>query len=117
MKITKADWDRFAAASVDPEAEPRYEQLKGCLIWPDELVGGLTRDGAELLGDLFVARSLLHRGLSISSWPGGSDQLQERWDAAIAAGLPWAGFARVELKDAQRSFLAAEAQQSLLAGA
>ncbi|MEM9464013.1 MAG: hypothetical protein AAGA90_01500 [Actinomycetota bacterium] len=115
--ITKADWDRFAAVPLDPDAQPGYEVLKGCLIWPDEYVDGLSRPGWELLGDLFVARGLLHRGQSIAAWPGGSDHLQRRWDVAVGAGLPWAGFARTELTAAQHAFLAAEAGQSLLADA
>lgn len=113
--INKADWDCFAAAPVDPAAEPGYEVLKGCLIWPDEHVAGLSVDGSALLGDLFIARALLHSGRSISAWPGGSERLQSVWDTAIAAGLPWAGFARVELSADQRAFLAAEADQTLLA--
>lgn len=113
--ITKADWDCFAAAPVDPNATPGYELLKGCLIWPDEYVEGLSPAGWELLGDLFVARALLHRGQAISAWPGGSEILQARWDTAIAAGLPWAGFARVELTADQQTYLAAEAERSVLA--
>ena len=113
--ITKADWDRFAAAPLDPDAEPGYDVLKGCLIWPDEYVEGLSRTGWELLGDLFIARALLHRGQSISSWPGGSDRLQATWDTAVAAALPWAGFARVVLSDPQRAFLTAEAERLVLA--
>lgn len=114
--ITKADWDCFAAVPVDPNATPRYESLKGCLTWPDEYVEGLSRAGWELLGDLFVARALLHSNRSISAWPGGSERLQQVWDSSIAAGLPWAGFARVELTAAQQAFLATQADQLLLAG-
>ena len=113
--ITKADWDRFAATPIDPEAEPRYDPLKGCLLWPDEFVDGLSRDGVELLGDLFVARSLLHRDTPISTWPGGSHALQQRWDTAIAAGLPWPGFARVSLSADQRTLLFAGAERLVLA--
>lgn len=112
--ITKADWDCFAAARMDPGATPGYELLKGCLIWPDEYVEGLSRAGRELLGDLFVARALLHRGQPISSWPGGTEALQARWDTAVAAGLPWAGFARVELNADQHAFLAEAASRSLV---
>ena len=113
--ITKADWDCFAAAPVNPSAPPDYEVLKGCLIWPDEYVDGLSRAGRELLGDLFVARALLHSGRTIAAWPGGSDRLQTVWDTALAAGLPWAGFERIELSDDDRAFLTRAAERSVLA--
>ena len=114
--ITKADWDCFAAAPVDPNATPGYELLKGCLIWPDEYVEGLSRAGCELLGDLFVARALLHSGRSIAAWPGGSERLEQVWETALAAGLPWPGFTRVELTPDQHELLATEAGRTVLSG-
>jgi hypothetical protein len=112
--ITKADWGCFAAALLDPDAAPGYEPLKGCLIWPDEYVEGLSRSGWELLGDLFVARALLHSGRSIAAWPGGSERLERVWETALAAGLPWTGFTRIELTAGQQAFLEAEAGRTVL---
>ncbi|MEM9200425.1 MAG: hypothetical protein AAGC53_02145 [Actinomycetota bacterium] len=114
--ITEEDWACFEAATPSADAAPTYEALKGCLVWPDEGVPGLTPAGIALLDDLLMARALIHSGRPISAWPGGSDRLQRVWDMANDASLPWVGFARVELTEAQQTLLANEVERTLFAG-
>lgn len=75
----------------DGNAEPSYEQLKDCLIWPDELPENITPDGYEVLSNLWIARSLFHRGRSFDSYPLDSTYIKKSWELAHQLNLKWPG--------------------------
>jgi hypothetical protein len=89
----------------DPELEPSYESIKGCLIWRDERPDGLSNAGYEALGDLWAARSFLHQGLDFSEHPLNPDYYRRVWERALAQGLKWPGFNRITLSEKDKDYL------------
>jgi len=87
----------------DASLEPAYEYLKGCLVWRDERPDDLTPAAYENLSSLWIARSLLHRGLDFSDDPINPEFTREIWNRAIQQIPDWPGFKRISLskKDAE----------------
>jgi hypothetical protein len=91
--------------ALDPAAEPVYNEITACLVWPDELPVGLTSYGFEYLRDLLGARGFIHRGIPIEEWDRGWTDRIDRWNEALRAGLRWNGFLRIALTRDQRELL------------
>jgi hypothetical protein len=70
---------------------PSYESMKDCLIWSDECPENITPQGYELLCDLWIARSFIHKGQDFSSYPLDSSFFSETWEKAIKLNLKWPG--------------------------
>ena len=88
----------------DPSLEPSYEFLKGCLVWEDERPSGLTPDAYDILCDLWIARSLLHRGLSLADHPLDPQYCEDIWQRALKQGFSWPGFNRLILNDKDKLY-------------
>lgn len=93
------------ALAYDPEAEPAFELIKSCLIWPDEWAEGLSREGLERLNEVWVARGMLHAGRALSEIP---TPYRRAWEETLADGVQWPGFRRAELTPDWRSVLDVE---------
>lgn len=93
------------ALSFDPGAEPSFEMLKGCLVWPDERPEGITPNGYETLCDLWIARGMIHAGTD-------PDRLaapyRNAWTEAVRTNLQWPGLRRLKLSEIDREYLARE---------
>ena len=89
----------------EPDLEPSYEFLKGCLIWNDERPDGLTPDGYDNLSSLWIARALLHNGLGLSDDPINPDFTRELWERAMNEVPEWPGFKRITLSYKDRQYL------------
>lgn len=90
----------------DRHATPAFNEVTGCLAWPDELPDGLSTQGYDIVRDLLAARGLIHRGIPIDDWEleGYTDRI-DRWNAALRSGLRWNGFQRIALTREQRELL------------
>jgi len=93
----------------DRLARPQFEEIKYCLVWPDERPEGLSSAGWELVGDLLVVRGYLHRAVPIEEWGmvGGQEYLRTWNRALLDERVPWNGFRRIALSDDDRQVLAA----------
>jgi hypothetical protein len=90
----------------DSAAEPNFESIRYCLIWPDEQVRSLCGDAYELLGDLWIVRGFIHRGVPLDDWsPDGGHYLISVWNECLMGGLRWIGFERLVLTRAERLYL------------
>jgi hypothetical protein len=87
----------------DPALTPSFEGLRGCLIWDDERPDGLSPEAYNYLSSLWGARSLLHKGLSLSDHPINPEYATDIWQRALKQVPNWPGFKRLKLteKDAQ----------------
>lgn len=92
-------------ALFDEHAEPAFNEVTGCLVWPDEIPEGISADGYDTLRSLLAARGLVHRGIPIEDWQGGRTDLADEWNAALRSRLRWNGFQRIALTKDQRSML------------
>jgi hypothetical protein len=64
----------------------------------------LSGDAYELLGDLWIVRGFIHRGVPLEDWsPGG--YLIGVWNECLMGGLRWIGFERLVLTRAERLYL------------
>ena len=106
-ELGEADRALLEGMRFDAAAEPGWNEIAACLVWPDEVPDGLSAVGYELVRDLLVARGLVHRGVPVEDWDYGHLERAERWEAALAAGLRWNGFRRIALTRAQRARLEA----------
>lgn len=95
----------------DPNLEPSYEFLKGCLIWTDERPDGLTPAAYDSLCSLWMARGLLHRGFNLSDDPIDPAFTKDLWERAIRQVPQWPGFRRLDIGEKDRNYL-----QSMLGG-
>lgn len=87
------------------DATPAFNEVTGCLVWPDEVPDGLSRAGLDTLRDLLAARGLIHRGIPVDQWEVGSTGLADEWNAALRSRLRWNGFQRIALTTEQRALL------------
>ena len=54
--LSDADRDLLAAVAFDPDAEPAFNEITWCLVWPDEVPDGLSREGYRVVRDLLAVR-------------------------------------------------------------
>jgi hypothetical protein len=94
-------------ALFDEHAAPAFNEITGCLVWPDEIPDGLSPAGHQTVRNLLAARGLVHRGVAIEDWPGGLTDLADEWNAALRSRLRWNGFQRIALTKDQRAMLEA----------
>jgi hypothetical protein len=101
-----SDRDRalVEALTFDPQAKPSFELLKGCLVWADERANNLTSEGYDRLCDLWIARSLIHRGEPLDSLSIGGDRFKNAWEQALAEDIRWPGFQRLTLSPEDRAY-------------
>ncbi len=94
--------------TVDPAAEPNFEILKYCLIWPDERpLKPLSAAGAEFLADLWIVRGFIHRGLPEHEWGLDPQYFADVWEFGLANVEGWIGFKRLVLNAADCAYLTA----------
>src|SRR5262245_35937210 len=105
MRFTQEDRESLERLAFDPRCEPSYELLKACLVWPDERPAQISKEGYELLCDLWIVRGFLHRGLPPEKWGLDPGYFQEGWRNGRADVPHWPGFRRLELKEADRAYL------------
>jgi hypothetical protein len=106
--IPERDRDLLRVLILDPSAEPGFDVLKSCLMWPDERpVEHLSSEGHEFLTDLWIVRGFLHRSLPKEEWGFDPDYFSEVWSYGLAHGDTWPGFRRLRLSDVESVYLAA----------
>ena len=105
MRFSQSDRERLERLTFDPTCEPSYELMKSCLVWPDERPAEITKEGYELLGDLWIVRGFMHREVPLEQWGLDPAYFQEVWRSALADVPRWPGFRRLELSDADRTYL------------
>jgi len=100
--------DRESVESLvyDPSLEPNYNALAGHLMWFDELPSHITSAGIDVLSSLWVARSLMHRGLTFSDHPVNPEYSQRVWKQAIQEIPNWPGFQRLKLSVEDQKYYA-----------
>lgn len=103
--LSDADRERLEAVPFDSSAEPVFNEVTACLVWPDEVPDGLSRDGYAIVRDLLVARGLIHRAVAVEDWDYGWTERLERWNESLLSGLRWNGFRRLALTADQRRLL------------
>lgn len=104
--------DRALIESIvaDPAASPSFEEMRYCLIWPDEQIMGLSSPGYKMLGKLWTVRGMLHRQVPLEEWgltPDAGSRMLVTWNDHLLGGLRWVGFTRLALTRDQRDYLLA----------
>lgn len=111
MRFSEADRVKLLALRFDPNAEPSYELLKSCLVWPDECPQGLSREGYELLQDLWIVRGFLHKQKQREDWGVRTTRFEEVWARALKDVAEWPGFKRLQLSGADAAYLRRSMQE------
>ena len=88
-----------------PDAQVKFNTLADYLMWPDELPTGITPDGLDVLSSLWVARSLLHKGLSLEDHPIDPEYSRRVWEQALEEMPDWPGFKRIKLDAKDQQYL------------
>lgn len=96
----------FTALRFDARAQPAFDVMRDCLVWPDERPEGMTPDGHEKFHDLLIARAILYH------WPAvgrsaryvDADLFKRQWEAALAQTPEWPGFRRLALTPEDRAY-------------
>lgn len=102
-----SDRDRRLIESLvyDLNLEPRFDAIKSCLIWDDELPSGITPGGYKTLSDLWVARAFLHHGFEPSDLVN-LNYYKGIWNRAIGEEIRWPGFFRLSLDEKDKALYA-----------
>lgn len=87
-----------------PSLKPSYDHIKNCLAWDDERADGLTPAGYEILCDLWIARSFIHRGLSFSIHELDPNYFRVVWERALGQKFKWPGFQRLTLSEEDKTY-------------
>lgn len=98
------DLELMKSLKYDPELKPNYESIKGCLIWKDERSDDLSPDAYHIVSSLFVARSLLHQGLSLDDHPIDPELCKKLWAQAQQQISEWPGFKRLTLSAEDKAY-------------
>lgn len=103
LGFTATDLELIEALVFDPSLEPMYCSFRAYLQWPDELPTGISPEGYDTLCDLWIARACRYHGLKLhrSLDP---NTFARVWDRAIAQGIKWPGFQRLQLSEADQSY-------------
>ncbi|HEY6725433.1 MAG TPA: hypothetical protein VI197_15465 [Polyangiaceae bacterium] len=105
MRFSEADRVKLLSLRFDPDAEPSYELLKSCLVWPDECPEGISREGYELLQDLWIVRGFLHKQVPRENWGFRTTRFEDVWAQALQDIAEWPGFKRLQLSKADAEYL------------
>jgi hypothetical protein len=105
MRFSQLDRPCVTRLVYDPTCEPSYDIMKACLVWPDERPDRISNDGYELVGDLWIFRGFLHRGVPRHEWGLNPDYFETVWKNALDDVPCWPGFRRIELSSLERLFL------------
>lgn len=105
MRFSDTDRDAIDRLPLDPAAEPSFEVLKECLIWPDERPSSISHDGYRTLSDVWIVRGFLHRQVPYEEWGLDPAYFRDVWEYALSAIPNWPGFQRLELSPADRAYL------------
>lgn len=105
MLFSEVDRRLIEAQVFDPKAEPSFEALKACLVWPDECPERISNEGREVLSDLLIVRGFIHRGVPREQWGLDPQFFLDRWAEAQAICLRWNGFRRMSLSESDSAYL------------
>ncbi len=105
MRFVPSDRESLERLVFDPSCEPSFELMKGCLVWADERPAKISKEGYELLGDLWLVRGYLHRNVPVEQWGLDPAYFQEVWKNALEDVPRWPGFRRLDLSHAERAYL------------
>lgn len=104
--IPKNDISLLTELTLDSRAEPSFDLLKYCLIWPDERpLDHLTSEGREFLSDLWIVRGFIHRSLPKEQWGLDPQYFEDVWEFGLANAAKWPGFKRLVLSDVDNAYL------------
>jgi len=98
------DLKLIEALVYNPSLEPSFDVMRDALVWDDERPDGLSREGYEKLCDLWIVRSLIHRGISFTDWPLDPEYFGTVWSQAQKQGFKWPGFNRLHLSQKDREY-------------
>lgn len=104
LKFNEDDVKALSSQKYQENCPFDFDEIKGCLVWEDELNIQLSPSGWEALRDLLSARGYYHLDL-LDSDLYTAPYLKEVWEEANTRKLDWIGFWRKELSETQRAFL------------
>jgi|GEM_PF-370884 len=104
--FSERDRNLIETSVYDPALEPRFNALSGCLNWNDEAPSGITSEAYGVLSSLWVARSLMHQGLTFSDHPINPEYSQRVWQQAVHEIPNWPGFKRLVLSEEDKALYA-----------
>jgi len=111
MRLDESDRLAVRALTYDATSQPAYETIKSCLVWPDEVPGGVSSTGYEFIGELLAVRGLMHRKVPFERWPLNPEHHKAVWLAGMQEIPEWPGFRRIELSDADALYLQKSLQE------
>lgn len=114
MHFTQDDRVRLEELVFDPTCEPSYELMKACLVWPDERPAMISKDGYEMLGDLWIVRGFIHRQVPCEQWGLDPNYFQEVWRNALSDVPNWPGFRRMHLSQLDQAYMEVCAHEATL---
>lgn len=101
--LAESDRKLIEGQEFIPGLVPRFDALKACLIWEDELPRDITPDGYKFLCDLWVARAHLYHGNKLDEKLFNPSYYVRVWNWALEQKIQWPGFQRLVLSEENRA--------------
>jgi len=103
--FSQQDREIIEALVFDSSLLPEYNPVSTCLFWDDELPLDATRGARQVIRELWIARSLLHKGLTFGAHPFNPEACRQMWEQANKEIPGWIGFRRLTLNERDRAYL------------
>jgi len=116
--LSSKDIKELEHKKYDATLKPSFNFMKSCLVWADEWPEKISKDGLEVLYDLWIGRyCICHSELAEEDWPllpQYAEHIKVLWSKVCRLGIKWSGFHpnRLTLSPEDRDYLQQELKNS-----
>ncbi|MBL3529695.1 MAG: hypothetical protein JMN27_18630 [gamma proteobacterium endosymbiont of Lamellibrachia anaximandri] len=112
MILTKEDIALIIKSNDKSPCEINFDPMRGCLIWTDEIIFGLSSEAHEYLQDFFRARNYLYHwpqtGLDQFDYLFTKSKAEKIWDELETTIPTWRGLHRKTLSESELKYFLSE---------
>jgi len=102
--FSQHDRELIESLVFDASLKPEFNGLSSCLYWDDELPLGVSRSARLMVGQLWIVRALLHRGLTFDDDDLDPEACRSIWEQATEEIPDWPGFKRLVLNKKDKEY-------------
>jgi hypothetical protein len=102
--FSEKDKELIESLVFDSSLAPEFNAVSACLYWDDEISWYMTPAGIKIVRLLWIARSLLHRGLTCDDHDFNPEACRQLWKQATEEIPDWPGFKRLVLSKKDKEY-------------
>ena len=102
--FSQQDRELIDALVFDASLKPEFNAISSCLYWDDEMPLDMTHAARRVVRNLWIVRSLLHRGLTCDDHDFNPEACRSLWKQATEEIPDWPGFKRLVLSEKDKEY-------------